>query len=85
MTISMLDAGVINLGKPNAFPVELNVTEPWKPPEVERYGFSNVLFNNVWGTNYVMWQPYRRRGHDLPEEASYAFRYELFWEVRPRL
>ena len=30
---------------------------------------------------YIMWQPYRREGEDVPEEANVAFRYKLSWDA----
>ena len=83
MTVEMLDAGVVSLGRPNAFPIALhvNASHPWDPPDVERHGFSSMLFNNLWGTNYVMWQPYRREGQVVPSEANFAFRYKLTWST----
>lgn len=83
MTVQMLDAGVVSLGAPNAFPIALhvNATHPWDPPSVERHGFSSMLFNNLWGTNYVMWQPYRRQGQVVQSEANFAFRYKLTWST----
>ena len=80
MVIEMVDAGVVSLGAPNGFPVALNASNPWAPPDVAAHGLSSMLFNNLWGTNYVMWQPYRRAGWELPAEANYAFRYRLVWE-----
>lgn len=80
MTIDMLDSGVVSLGEPNGFPVALNASHPWAPPDVATNGLSSMLFNNLWGTNYVMWQPYRRAGWEVPAEANYAFRYEITWQ-----
>ena len=36
-----------------------------------------MVVNNLWGTNYVMWQPYRNNGVDIPLESNFAFRYNL--------
>ena len=79
MTIVMKDAGVVSLGAPNGFPIALNASAPWQAPDVAQHGLSSMLVNNLWGTNYVMWQPYQRAGHAIVEETSYAFRYELTW------
>ena len=79
MTITMKDAGVVSLGDPNGFPIALNATQPWAAPDVPAHGLSSMLMNNLWGTNYVMWQPYRWKGLDVASEANYAFRYQLSW------
>lgn len=83
LTVEMMDAGVVCLGEPSAFPIALHVngSHPWTPPNVAAHGFSSMLFNNAWGTNYIMWQPYRRDGRDVPAEANYAFRYRLRWSA----
>ena len=79
MTIRTLDAGVVCLGEPTGFPISLNTSMPWAPPDVAAHGLSMMVSNNLWGTNYVMWQPYRRGGAEVPAEANYAFRFVLEW------
>lgn len=68
----MADAGVVALGEPLGFPVPLNSSMPWAPPDVATRGFSAMGFNNLW-------QPYRKLGRDVPAEANYAFRFALSW------
>ena len=46
-----LDAALVSPGEPTAFPNER------KPPALTK-GMAFNLANNLWGTNYVMWQPY---------------------------
>ena len=78
-TDTPIDAGVVCLGEPNGFPVHLNESDPWRPPDVATHGASSMLFNNLWDTNYIMWQPYREQGKEVPGAGDYAFRYELQW------
>jgi hypothetical protein len=49
--VSALDAPVAVVGAPDALP-------RIKGPADLESGFSYCLFNNAWGTNYVMWTPY---------------------------
>merc|ERR1712050_318565 len=53
LRIQPFDAGVTCFGKPSAFPTPTN-----KRPDILHHGFSSVLWNNIWGTNYVMWFPF---------------------------
>ena len=59
-----LDTALVSPGSPNPFP---NVKHA---PDMTQ-GMTFCLGNNIWGTNYVMWQPY------LPEAANQRFRFEL--------
>ena len=59
-----LDAAVVSPGEPTPFP---NVRHP---PDLAG-GMSFNLANNIWGTNYVMWQPY------VPEGATMRFRFRI--------
>ena len=67
VTIETVDTAVLNLGAPNAFPVPTDrMDEPWDAePDLGRHGVSSVIHSNVWGTNYVMWYPFRREGRDV--------------------
>ena len=51
-------------GEPTPFP---NVRHP---PDLSM-GITFNLANNIWGTNYVMWQPYVEQG------ATMRFRFEI--------
>ncbi len=51
-------------GEPTPFPNVRHV------PDLAR-GMAFNLANNIWGTNYVMWQPY------VPEGATMRFRFRL--------
>ena len=58
MRLSSMDAAVVNLGNLSAYPSPVNVT-----PDLGHGGASFVLWDNLWGTNYIMWWPF----HDPPE------------------
>lgn len=62
--IGSLDAGLVSPGSPWPFP------NPDTPPDL-RQGMSYNLVNNVWGTNYIMWVPWRR------EDVNMTFRFTL--------
>ena len=64
LTFNSLDTAVVGVGNPNAFPT------PMEQPDVFS-GFSFNIFNNVWGTNYIMWYPY------LPEDACAKYRFVM--------
>ena len=59
-----LDTSVLCVGIPNPFP-----TPPSHP--VENDGFAFNIFNNIWGTNYVMWYPY------VEEDKSSKYRFTM--------
>ena len=59
-----LDTALVSPGAPNPFP---NVKHT---PDMTQ-GMTFNLGNNIWGTNYVMWQPY------LAEASNQRFRFEL--------
>ena len=64
MTFESLDTSVLCVGYPNPFPT------PASPPVTDD-GFSFNIFNNIWGTNYVMWYPYRQQD----KSSKYRFTY----------
>lgn len=59
-----MDTALVSPGEPNPFP---NVKVK---PDMSK-GVSFCLANNIWGTNYVMWQPY------TGESPNMGFRFEL--------
>ena len=59
-----LDAALVSPGFPTPFP---NVRHM---PDLAE-GMSFNLANNIWGTNYIMWQPYSGVG------ATMRFRFEI--------
>ncbi len=40
-------------------------------------GVSSVLWDNLWGTNYIMWFPYNQNYAPVPGEADLRYRYVL--------
>eukprot|EP00048_Salpingoeca_helianthica_P005546 m.89006 g.89006 ORF g.89006 m.89006 type:complete len:722 (-) comp13639_c1_seq3:776-2941(-) len=71
LTVRSYDAGIINVGVPDALPTPVD-----HAPDTS-VGAGLVLWDNLWGTNYVMWWPYRRDGADVPGEENAIFRMEL--------
>ena len=56
------DTSLVCIGPPTPFPT------PMEQPSVDQ-GFAFNLFNNIWGTNYIMWYPY------LKEDASSKYNF----------
>ena len=59
-----LDTSVVCIGYPTPFPT------PVEQPDVTE-GFAFNIYNNIWGTNYIMWYPY------LAEDASSKYRFKV--------
>ncbi len=53
MEVTSLDALVASFGRLNAYPTPTNATA-----NTAAYGASHVLWDNLWGTNYIMWWPF---------------------------
>mmetsp|Transcript_32280 Transcript_32280/g.82999 ORF Transcript_32280/g.82999 Transcript_32280/m.82999 type:complete len:104 (+) Transcript_32280:2-313(+) len=53
LTISSLDAAVVNFGALQAYPIPTH-----EATDTSSDGGSFVLWDNLWGTNYVMWWPF---------------------------
>eukprot|EP01111_Echinosteliopsis_oligospora_P018725 TRINITY_DN8746_c0_g1_i1.p1 TRINITY_DN8746_c0_g1~~TRINITY_DN8746_c0_g1_i1.p1 ORF type:complete len:564 (-),score=154.55 TRINITY_DN8746_c0_g1_i1:70-1761(-) len=66
-TLSVIgfDTAVVNVGPLNVFPTPLGVYPS------SSLGSSFVLYDNLWGTNYVMWYPF------LEGEDQLLFRFQL--------
>jgi hypothetical protein len=62
--ITTKDLGLACAGAPNPFPIPLD-----EQPDLQDSGFSFNIYNNVWGTNYIMWYPY------LDEDQSSLYRF----------
>ena len=56
------DTSVVCVGKPTSFPT------PMQQPNVDN-GFAFNVYNNIWGTNYIMWYPY----NDVDSSSKYRF------------
>ena len=65
------DAAVVGFGKPWSFPTPLA-----ESPDLDKYGASFCLTDNLWGTNYVMWYPFEEDSND--ENIIYAFTIRSF-------
>jgi len=65
LAISSIDAPVVSIGTLNMFPTPVTAD-----PNINGGAHFN-LYNNLWGTNYIMWYPY------LAEDASQRFRFLL--------
>ena len=80
MQISSLDAAVANFGVLDAYPSPVHVTA-----DTSTYGSSYVLWDNLWGTNYVMWwpfvvpppAPYANTGVDFPIDSNNDIKYRF--------
>lgn len=71
LTVETLDAGVIAVGVPDGLPTPLD-----QAPDLSA-GTSLMLWDNLWGTNYVMWWPYFRNGQPVAGEENMLFRMQL--------
>ena len=76
MHIAVHDAAVASFGaqdagKPTAYPSPVNVTA-----DTADYGSSVVLWDNLWGTNYIMWWPF-----EWPPPAEYSGSSKYFPEA----
>eukprot|EP01117_Protostelium_nocturnum_P008713 TRINITY_DN3123_c0_g1_i1.p1 TRINITY_DN3123_c0_g1~~TRINITY_DN3123_c0_g1_i1.p1 ORF type:complete len:723 (-),score=236.00 TRINITY_DN3123_c0_g1_i1:54-2222(-) len=59
-----IDAAVVSPGKATPFPIPLDRVDG-----LNEEGMSFCLYNNIWGTNYIMWYPY------LEEDRASLFRF----------
>ncbi|CAL5218578.1 g272 [Coccomyxa viridis] len=64
LQIRTLDAALVSPGEATPFPVVD------RKPDMSK-GMTFNLGNNIWGTNYVMWQPY------MPHSGNQRFRFEI--------
>ena len=53
VTITSQDSAVASFGMLNAYPIPTN-----KTADVDDHGVSFVMWDNLWGTNYVQWWPF---------------------------
>ena len=75
LTIEMVDASIVNLGAPNAFPVPtVKMDDPWNAePDLAGHGVSSLVHSNNWGTNC----PFRKDGADVADEQTIVARYNV--------
>eukprot|EP01060_Flectonema_neradi_P006477 TRINITY_DN14382_c2_g2_i1.p1 TRINITY_DN14382_c2_g2~~TRINITY_DN14382_c2_g2_i1.p1 ORF type:complete len:722 (+),score=112.55 TRINITY_DN14382_c2_g2_i1:43-2166(+) len=74
IVVSSVDAKVLNLGIPSGFPTPEN-----SAADIADFGVSSVLWNNLWGTNYVMWYPFNRDGVPVQGEENLLYRFSVDW------
>jgi len=79
LNLEAFDTPVINLGEPLGFPVPCEAQDdPWNAePDLAQYGVSSILWNNLWGTNYVQWFPYNQNYQPVQGEQNFISRYNL--------
>jgi hypothetical protein len=70
MQILSKDAAVVGFGIPNGFPVPLA-----ESPNIKEYGASFCLWNNLWGTNYVMWYPFENE--EVEKNSNFEFQIKI--------
>eukprot|EP01059_Diplonema_ambulator_P032373 TRINITY_DN631_c0_g1_i1.p1 TRINITY_DN631_c0_g1~~TRINITY_DN631_c0_g1_i1.p1 ORF type:complete len:717 (+),score=259.27 TRINITY_DN631_c0_g1_i1:248-2152(+) len=73
LAIAPLDSPLVALGEPWGFPITPGKPK-YSPPDMS-YGASSVLWNNLWGTNYIMWYPFNRDGAPVMGEGDLKFRF----------
>ena len=74
MLLETTDAGVVAFGAPTGFPISGAYGNA--EPDLSE-GVSSMLFNNLWGTNYVQYYPYWRDGKAVTGMENLRFRYSL--------
>mmetsp|Transcript_35724 Transcript_35724/g.93375 ORF Transcript_35724/g.93375 Transcript_35724/m.93375 type:complete len:832 (-) Transcript_35724:153-2648(-) len=65
--IASTDAGVANFGNLTAYPSPVHTDA-----DTETFGASFVLWDNLWGTNYIMWWPFEQ---PPPQDYSGSSKY----------
>jgi hypothetical protein len=81
LQVQTLDAPVVCLGQPTPFPTVVGTTESKSTllPDYQA-GLSFNLLNNIWGTNYVMWYPFKDEGSSMGQTgvgSTQGFRFKL--------
>lgn len=71
LTVTTTDAGIITPGQPDGLPTPTTAS-----PDFSQ-GTSVMLWDNLWGTNYVMWWPYFLNGKPVEGEENALFRFSL--------
>lgn len=65
-TVTPHDVALVVPGEINPFPVPLNIS-----PDINSYGMSFNIYNNIWGTNYIMWYPY------INQDSNSLYRFRI--------
>jgi len=68
LSVSSMDAAVVSFGELTAYPSPVHSN-----PDTNTFGGSFVLWDNLWGTNYIMWWPFI-----VPPPEPYASSSEYF-------
>ena len=66
MYINSLDASVVSLGLESAYPSPTDTN-----PNPNAAGSSFVLWDNLWGTNYIMWWPFSPPPKEYEKSSNY--------------
>ena len=66
MSIFSFDSTVATFGKDTAYPSPTHVN-----PDVNDFGTSFVLWDNLWGTNYILWWPFEKPPKEYMDSATY--------------
>jgi len=65
LIVNSLDAALVCVGTPTSFPTPLaDIPNP-------SLGSHFILYDNIWGTNYIMWYPF------LEQDWQQIFRFQL--------
>ena len=70
LSFTAWDTNVVSVGGTNLFPTPMITPDPSK-------GFAFNIFNNLWGTNYILWWPF------LEADRSSKFRFTMFIPPAP--
>jgi len=66
LMIDFVDSALVAFGGPDAFPTPIvNETS-----DVLKYGANAILWDNLWGTNYIMWYPFANYSADIKYRFS---------------
>lgn len=75
-TVTSLDASIVGIGAPWPFPTR----DSELPEGAPAFGYN--LYNNIWGTNFVMWYPFAGTPFTgWADGANATFRFAASFEV----
>ena len=66
MSVSSFDSNVASFGAESAYP-----SPTYSNPDVSNEGVSFVLWDNLWGTNYILWWPFENPPAEYIDSAKY--------------
>ena len=80
VTVTSLDASIVGIGEPWPFPTR----DSELPEGAPHFGWN--LFNNIWGTNFVMWYPFAGTPlSNWADGANATFRFGASFAVKKTL